>query len=97
MIGGNRVNTTKAAEVVLNDFRQNLLGRITLETPEQFAQWQAEADAREAALQKVREEKARGRKRSFRGERESWEQPGQRAESAAPENTGNDGADSKEA
>jgi hypothetical protein len=75
VIGGNRVNTTKAAEVVLNDFRQNLLGCVTLETPEQFAQWQAEADAREAALQKVREEKAKGRKRSFRGGRESWEQP----------------------
>ncbi len=87
VIGGNRVNTTKAAEVVLNDFRQNLLGRITLETPEQFAQWQAEADAREAALQKVREEKARGRKRSFRGERESWEQSDQ-----GPEPDDSDGA-----
>ncbi|TBO30074.1 ribosome biogenesis GTPase YlqF [Aquabacterium lacunae] len=93
VIGGNRVNTTKAAEVVLNDFRQNLLGRVTLETPEQFAQWQAEADAREAALQKVREEKAKGRKRSFRGERESWEQPGQGPESADSE----DGTDSEQA
>ena len=73
VIGGNRVNTTKAAEVVLNDFRQAMLGRVTLETPEEFAVWQAQADEREAAVQKLREEKAKGRKRSFRGERESWE------------------------
>ncbi len=51
---GGRVNTTKAAHIVIQDFRSTALGRITLETPEQFAQWLAEgkkADA-ERALKK---------------------------------------------
>jgi ribosome biogenesis GTPase A len=42
-----RVDTQKAAEIVLNDFRSAVLGRITLETPEEFALWQAEADSAE--------------------------------------------------
>lgn len=46
---GGRVNTTKAAEIVIHDFRSAALGRVTLETPEEFAQWlaagqQADAD-----------------------------------------------------
>ena len=51
---GGRVNTTKAAHIVIQDFRSTALGRITLETPDQFAQWLAEgkkADA-ERALKK---------------------------------------------
>ena len=36
---GGRVNTTKAAHLVIHDFRASALGRITLETPEQFTQW----------------------------------------------------------
>jgi ribosome biogenesis GTPase A len=39
--GGNRVNLQKAAEIAIYDFRQSVLGRITLETPEEFAQWLA--------------------------------------------------------
>jgi ribosome biogenesis GTPase A len=39
--GGNRVNLQKAAEIVIYDFRQSELGRITLETPREFAQWLA--------------------------------------------------------
>ena len=49
---GGRVNTTKAAELVIHDFRSGALGRITLETPEEFARWLAEgkkADAERAA------------------------------------------------
>lgn len=38
-----RIDTQKAAEIVLNDFRSAVLGRITLETPEEFAAWEAEA------------------------------------------------------
>jgi ribosome biogenesis GTPase A len=45
---GGRVNLQKAAEVVLNDFRASALGRITLETPDEFMAWQAAADAVEA-------------------------------------------------
>ena len=49
---GGRVNTTKAAELVIHDLRSGALGRITLETPKEFARWLAEgkkADAERAA------------------------------------------------
>ena len=49
---GGRVNTTKAAELLIHDFRSGALGRITLETPAEFARWLAEgrkADAERAA------------------------------------------------
>jgi ribosome biogenesis GTPase A len=56
---GGRVNTTKAAEIVIHDFRSAALGRLTLETPLEFAEWlasglQADADRalRKEALQK---------------------------------------------
>ena len=34
-----RVNLQKAAEIVINDFRAAVIGRISLETPEEFATW----------------------------------------------------------
>jgi ribosome biogenesis GTPase A len=58
---GGRVNRTKAAHLVIHDFRAAAMGRITLETPEQFALWLAEgkkADA-ERALRKVGTDKAK--------------------------------------
>ncbi len=39
--GGQRVNLQKAAEIVIHDFRAAAIGRISLETPEEFAQWLA--------------------------------------------------------
>jgi len=39
--GGNRINLQKAAEIAIYDFRAAVMGRITLETPEEFAQWLA--------------------------------------------------------
>ena len=42
---GNQVNLQKAAEIVIQDFRSGALGRITLETPLEFAAWLAEAEA----------------------------------------------------
>jgi len=39
LMAGGRVNLTHAAEIVINDFRSGALGRLTLETPEEFAQW----------------------------------------------------------
>jgi ribosome biogenesis GTPase A len=48
---GGRVNTTKASEIVIHDFRSAALGRLTLETPAEFAQWLAsglKADAERA-------------------------------------------------
>ena len=58
---GGRVNLQKAAELVIHDFRTGTLGRITLETPEEFAQWlavgqklDAERQARKDAIERNR-------------------------------------------
>ncbi|MFY9476408.1 MAG: ribosome biogenesis GTPase YlqF [Aquabacterium sp.] len=51
VMSGGRVNMQKASEVVLNDFRDLSLGRITLETPEEFTTWLAAAQAIEAERQ----------------------------------------------
>jgi len=61
VMSGGRVNLQKAAEIVLTDFRSAVMGRITLETPEAFAQWAAEADAVEAERQ--RQKALRNKKR----------------------------------
>jgi ribosome biogenesis GTPase A len=45
---GGKVDLVKAAEIVLQDFRSAVMGRITLETPEQFQAWLAQALAVEA-------------------------------------------------
>jgi len=55
MLGGGRVNFQKAAEIVLTDFRDGAIGRVSLETPEEWAEWLAVARKREAELAAVRE------------------------------------------
>ena len=57
---GGRANLQKAAEIVMHEFRQGLLGRVTLETPEEFAAWRAagavvEAERHERRKKPVRE------------------------------------------
>jgi ribosome biogenesis GTPase A len=64
------VNTTKAAEILIHDFRSAALGRLTLETPAEFADWLAsglQADA-ERALRKeaLQKEKKTARKAKTR-------------------------------
>jgi ribosome biogenesis GTPase A len=61
VMSGGRVNLQKAAELVITDFRTGHLGRITLETPEDWRAWQAESELREAqrAEQKAARNKAR--------------------------------------
>jgi ribosome biogenesis GTPase A len=39
LAAGGRVNRQKAAEIVIGDFRGLHIGRITLETPEQYQRW----------------------------------------------------------
>ena len=39
LLSGGRINLQKAAEIAIYDFRQSSLGRLTLEIPEEFAQW----------------------------------------------------------
>ena len=49
--GGKRVNLQKAAEIVIYDFRAAAIGRVTLETPTEFAQWLAEGEKLDAKRQ----------------------------------------------
>ncbi len=62
---GGHVNMQKAAELVITDYRTHALGRITLETPEEFAEWaaiaaiaDAERLARKEALAKAKRKSA---------------------------------------
>ena len=48
---GQRVNLQKAAEIVIYDFRAAALGRTTLETPLEFAQWLQEGQQLDAQRQ----------------------------------------------
>ena len=47
VLSGGRLNLQKAAEIVLHDFRTGVIGRITLETPEEFLALTAAAEAAE--------------------------------------------------
>ena len=55
LLAGGQVNLQKAAEIAINDFRSGAWGRITLETPDEFAQWQAAGLALDAERQTRRE------------------------------------------
>jgi len=57
VMSGGRVNLAKAAEIVINDLRSGAIGRVTLETPEQFATWLASAQALEAERARERAER----------------------------------------
>jgi ribosome biogenesis GTPase A len=46
--GGSRPNLQKAAEIVIHEFRAGGLGRITLETPQEYALWLAQGQAIDA-------------------------------------------------
>ena len=49
--GGKLVNWQKAAEIAIHDFRASVMGRITLETPDEFAQWLAVGETLDAERQ----------------------------------------------
>ena len=55
---GNRVNLQKAAEIAIYDFRAAALGRITLETPDEFAQWLAAGELVDAERQLKKKKRA---------------------------------------
>ena len=50
VLSGGRVNYQKAAENILTDFREGKIGRITLETPNQWETWLKKARQKEAEL-----------------------------------------------
>lgn len=68
MLPGGRVNIQKASELVLTEFRDGLIGRITLERPEEWKAWEKHAREQDAIRQaeKAAREEARGVKRAPR-------------------------------
>ena len=61
VLGGGRVNLQKAAEIVITDFRTAILGRITLETPDEFEAWRAAGLAEDAKRQAKKDARAKAR------------------------------------
>jgi len=59
LLGKGKINTQKAAEIVITEFRTKVLGRITLETPAEYAQWLADAQVQEAARAEKKAARAR--------------------------------------
>ncbi|MDP2017227.1 ribosome biogenesis GTPase YlqF [Hydrogenophaga sp.] len=55
---GGTINWQKVAELLIADFRSGVLGRITLETPEQFLQWLAAGQQADAERQSKKKERA---------------------------------------
>ena len=61
LLGRGKINTQKAAEIVITEFRAATLGRITLETPQEFVQWLAagqDLDAQRLAKKQARKTRA---------------------------------------
>ena len=57
LLGKGKINTQKAAEIVIGEFRSATLGRVTLETPQEFALWLAagqQLDAQRLAKKEAR-------------------------------------------
>ena len=59
LIAGNKVNLQKTAELLIHDFRSGALGRVTLETPEEYARWLVEGKKLDAERQLRKEALAR--------------------------------------
>ena len=62
LLPGGRVNLQKAAEMAIHDFRSGAWGRISLETPDEFAQWLAAGQAADARRQAQQAPKLRARR-----------------------------------
>jgi ribosome biogenesis GTPase A len=61
LLGKGKINTQKAAEIVITEFRTATLGRITLETPEEFERWLAAGQALDA--ERLAKKEARSQKK----------------------------------
>ncbi|MBP8141581.1 MAG: ribosome biogenesis GTPase YlqF [Acidovorax sp.] len=66
---GGRVNVQKSAEIVMTDFRTATLGRVTLETPEDFEAWRAVGVLRDAESE-AKKQARENRKKKGSGIRE---------------------------
>ncbi len=63
---GKTVNYQKAAEIVIHDFRAGALGKITLETPGEYAQWILAGQAKDAERQVKKDALEAARKAKFK-------------------------------
>ncbi|HSV36740.1 MAG TPA: ribosome biogenesis GTPase YlqF [Ramlibacter sp.] len=63
LLGKGRINTQKAAEIVIQEFRAATLGRVTLETPEEFAQWLAQGQQLDAERLARKEARSLGKRK----------------------------------
>ena len=64
VMSGGRVNLQKASELVLTDYRDAILGRITLETPAEFEAWLAVGQQKDAERQAKKDAMASARKKA---------------------------------
>lgn len=63
LAAGGHVNAQKVAELLIADFRSQLLGRITLESPEQFGRWLAAGLKADALRQSQKKERPKAPRR----------------------------------
>jgi len=66
LLGKGRINLQKTAEIVMHEFRNGSMGRITLETPEEFAEWLAAGQQVDAERQAKKADR-KAKKPSQRG------------------------------
>ncbi|WP_434777267.1 ribosome biogenesis GTPase YlqF [Neisseria sp. Ec49-e6-T10] len=62
LLSGGRIDYQKAAEIILTDFRSGAVGRITMETPEQWVVWLKKAKEKEIQLKEERLKKQQMKK-----------------------------------
>ena len=75
VMSGGRVNLQKAAELVLTDFRDVSIGRITLETPAEFEVWLAEGQQKDAERQARKDAQTKARRSARRQQQQRQKQP----------------------
>jgi ribosome biogenesis GTPase A len=90
LMAGGMLNLQKAAEIAINDFRQGAWGRITLETPAQYAGWAGEGLAREARRQAALATRGRRKAKPQRGPSSTAGQVTEPAPQVAPADAGSE-------
>lgn len=69
VMAGGRLNLQKTAEIVLTDFRGAAIGRVTLETPDEYLVWLAAGRAQDAERAQRLQERKQARAGKARGGR----------------------------
>ena len=66
LTSGGRVDPQKCAEILIGDFRTNAIGRLTLETPEEFSAWLKAGNSADAERQAKKGDRKPAKKRKKR-------------------------------